>query len=419
MSRVLLTTFGSYGDLHPYLAIGIELQRRGHSVTIATVPAYAGKVTSEGFGFHPVRPDIAAGDTALMEYFMDRRRGTERVVRFLSSAVRDSYEDTLPAARQADVIVSHPITAGSVLAAQKLGIPWISSVLAPVSLLSAYDPPVPAPAPWIIKARALGPGFMNLFWRLGKYNASKWVRPIVALRRELDLPDTGNPIFEGSHSPRLVLALFSRYMADPQPDWPAHTVVTGFPFFDRDHAPEETPPELERFLSEGPAPIVFTLGSSAIFAAGDFYRESLKAVERMGVRAVFLTGPGIQGLPERLPPGIMTARYVPHSEIFPRASAIVHQGGVGTMAQAMRSGRPMLVVPFAHDQFDNAERARRLGVAQVVYRSRYNAASAEKALRGLAKCEAPAALLGDKVRAENGAATAAGAIVAQIPGLGS
>jgi UDP:flavonoid glycosyltransferase YjiC (YdhE family) len=207
-----------------------------------------------------------------------------------------------------------------------------------------------------------------------------------------------------------VLALFSRYLTARPPDWPPQTLITGFPFFDRHHEQASMPPELERFLSEGAAPVVFTLGSSAVVAAGDFFRESLKAVEQLGVRAVFLKGPSDQGLPEKLPANVMIADYVPHSEIFPRASAIVHQGGIGTTGQAMRSGRPMLVVPFAHDQFDNGERVRRLGAAKMVYRSRYNAARAEKALRRIAECEGAAAELGRKVRSENGTVTAAEAI---------
>lgn len=410
MARLLIATFGSYGDLHPYIAVGGELQRRGHRVTIASSPIYAGKVAAEGLGFHPVRPDIDPRDTAMIEYAMHPRHGTERVLRFIGDVVRESYGDTLAAARHADLLVSHPITFGAVLAAQKLGMPWISSVLAPISLLSSYDPPVPAQAPWLIRARALGPGFMRAIWAVGKRSVEKWLRPVVDLRRELGLPDTGHPAFEGSHSPRLVLALFSRYLAAPQPDWPRQTEVTGFPFFDRHHEQAGLPPELERFLAAGPAPVVFTLGTSAVAAAGDFYRESLQAVERIGLRAIFLTGTVAQNLPEKLPPSVTTAGYVAHSEIFPLAAATVHQGGIGTTAQAMRSGRPMIVVPFAHDQFDNAERARRLGAAQVIYRSRYNARTAEKALREIGACESAAADLGAKVRAENGAVAAADAI---------
>jgi UDP:flavonoid glycosyltransferase YjiC (YdhE family) len=409
VARILFATWGSYGDLNPYIAVGRELTGRGHAVTIATVAVYAEKIAAEGLGFHAVRPDPSLEDKAWGEAMMDPRRGAETVMRYMAAAIRDSYDDTVPAARQADLIVTHPLTFGAVFAAQQFGKAWISSVLAPVSFLSAWDPPALPPTPWIRHARKLGPGVMSALWKLGKGIAAKWVEPVVALRRELGLPDNGNPLFEGANSPRCILALFSRYMTDPQPDWPPQAVVTGFPFHDRHHelAPS---PELARFLDEGDPPVVFTLGTSAVLIAGDFYRASLQAVTRMGVRAVFLVGNEPQGLPEKLPPTVLAVPYAPHSEVFPRACAIVHQGGVGTTAQAMRSGRPMLVVPFAHDQFDNGERVKRKGAGEVLYRTRYNAVSVEKALRRLPACEAAAKKLGEQVRSEDGARTAADAI---------
>lgn len=413
MARILLTTFGSYGDLHPYIAVGLELLGRGHAVTIAASAAYAPKVQSEGLAFCPVRPDLIEVDRATAERVMDRRRGTEWVVRYLANVTRESYEDSLIAVRRADLVVTHPLTFGGVLAARQTRVAWLSSVLAPISFVSAYDPPVPAPMPWLIHARKLGLGFTGCLRRLGIWSTRPWVRPVDDLRRELGLPDTGNPLFEGANSPRRILALFSRHLADPQPDWPAQSVVTGFPFFDRHH--EEGPPqELDRFLSDGPPPIVFTLGTSAVAVAGGFYRDSLRAVQRLGARAVFLTGSYPQDLPDKLPSGCLAVSYAPFSELFPRAAAIVHQGGIGTTAQAMRSGRPMLIVPFAHDQFDNAERVRRLGAARVIYRSRYNAARVERALGELASCEAAARRIGELVRAERGAADAADAIEAAL-----
>jgi len=413
LARILITMFGSYGDLHPYLAVGTELRRRGHAVTIATSAAYRAKVEAEGMSFHAVRPDIELNNREMLAYVMDARRGSERVVSYLAGLVRESYEDTAEAARNTDVILTHPATFASVLVAQKLCLPWISTVLAPLSFLSAYDPPVAAQAPWLVKARMLGPGFMKWLWDIGRRQTLAWVKPVLELRRELGLGRGAHPIFEGSHSPSLVLALFSRYLAALQPDWPAQTVVTGFPFYDRG----ELAPELQRFLAEGPAPVVFTLGSSAVGAAGAFYLQSLAAVERLGCRAVFLTGSHPQGLPELLPP-VVLAPYAPHAAIFPRAAAVVHQGGIGTTAQAMRSGRPMVVVPFGHDQFDNAARVQRLGAAEVLYRSRYDARRVADVLQRLLQKPSyarAAAELGEKVRADDGTGIAADAIEARLP----
>jgi UDP:flavonoid glycosyltransferase YjiC (YdhE family) len=413
LARILLTTFGSYGDLHPYIAIGIELRSRGHQVTLATSEVYRAKVEAEGLSFHPVRPDITLNDQEQLGYVFDRKHGSERVLRYIAEHTREGYEDILPAAKQADVIVTHIITYGAILAAEKLGMPWISSLLAPCSILSAYDPPAPAPAPWVPKLRMFGVGFMRWFWGLGRRQVLAWVQPLLDLRREIGLPPGEHPVFEGANSPTLALALFSRYLAEPQPDWPPQMVTTGFPFYDRDLGHENLPPELDRFLADGPPPVVFTLGSSAVGAAGDFYLQSLAAVERLGCRAVLLTGSIPQVLPRTLPPGVIAVAYAPHSAVFPRAAVNVHQGGIGTLAQALRAGKPMLVVPFAHDQFDNALRARRHGGGEVLPREHYNTARAGRQLRRLLErpaYAAAAAAVGEKVREENGASSAADAI---------
>jgi len=414
VARILLASFGSLGDLHPYIAIGTELKRRGHTVTIATCAAHRTRVEAEGLAFHPVRPDADLNDQKLLAYVMDARHGSERVVRYLADVVRESYEDTVGAAQHADLIVTHPVTFAAVVAAEKLGLPWISTVLAPLSFISAYDPPVPSHAPWMHSLLALSPAIAKWLWNLARKQTLPWVGPVLELRREVGLPPGKHPLFEGSHSPAQVLALFSRCLGPAQPDWPPRTVATGFPFYDHG----ELSAELQEFLGAGPPPVIFTLGSSAVGAAGAFYVESLAAVTKLGCRAIFLTGAHAQGLPAKLPAGIMAVPYASHGAVFPHAAVIVHQGGIGTTAQAMRSGRPQLVVPFAHDQFDNGARVQRLGIAEVVPRSRYSTVRAARALAKLLQRSsyAPAAAkIGEEVRRERGSETAADLIERTLP----
>jgi UDP:flavonoid glycosyltransferase YjiC (YdhE family) len=111
---------------------------------------------------------------------------------------------------------------------------------------------------------------------------------------------------------------------------------------------------VQQFLDSGPPPIVFTLGSAAVHLARDFYVQAAAAAQLLGRRAILLLGRN--PAPPHLPSTILPWNYLPYARIFPSAAAIVHQGGVGTTAQALRAGRPMLVMPFAHDQFDNARR---------------------------------------------------------------
>jgi len=414
--QIVITTFGSLGDLHPYLALALGLQARGHRVTIATSPIYRPKVESEGIGFHAVRPDLSPDDTEMLRLVMDRKKGSERVIRqVILPHLRDSYDDLSQAVAGADLLVTHPITYAGPLVAAKTGIRWVSSVLAPISFLSRYDPSVLAPAPWLAKLYPLGmAGVINT---LGKFAARSWSDPIRRLRAEIGLPPGGDPIFEGQHSPHLVLAMFSKLLGEPQPDWPPHTLVTGFAFYDRLDKGMGTSSELTQFLDSGPAPIVFTLGSSAVMVAGDFYVESAAAAAELGRRAVLLVGRDPRNLPARtLPAGVIMAEYAPFSEIFPRAAALVHQGGAGTTAQALRSGRPMLVVPFAHDQPDNAARVVRLGVARQIARSQYRARRVAAELRIMLedpRYEARAAEAGRRIRSEDGVAAACDAIEQQ------
>jgi UDP:flavonoid glycosyltransferase YjiC (YdhE family) len=174
-------------------------------------------------------------------------------------------------------------------------------------------------------------------------------------------------------SPFGTQAWFSALLAQPQPDWPANTTITGFPFYDKLAPGEGLSARLARFLDAGPQPVVFTLGSSAVFAAGDFFEESLAAVRRIGCRAVLLTGEDSGNRQSSQWEEVLVAPYAPYSELFPRAAAVVHQGGAGTTAQALRAGTPMCVVPWGHDQPDNARRCVNLGVARVVPRNRYRA----------------------------------------------
>ena len=183
------------------------------------------------------------------------------------------------------------------------------------------------------------------------------------MRHELGLPKGANPLFDAKHSPHLVLALFSRVLGVEQKDWPPNTLITGFCFYDADAGNAALPTQLEEFLAAGDAPVVFTLGSAAVLAAGQFYEHSAQAAMRLGVRAVLLIGSDTRNRPEAaLPDSICVAEYAPYSALFPRASLVVHQGGVGTTAQCLRAGKPMLIMPYSHDQPDNARRMRRLKV---------------------------------------------------------
>jgi UDP:flavonoid glycosyltransferase YjiC (YdhE family) len=411
--RIVINCWGSHGDLFPYVGLAIALKERGHAPVVATAAIYRDEVESAGVEYAHVGPDLDPNDETLYERVMHPIKGSEVIVReLLMPKLAETHAQLRDVAAGADLLVAHPLTVSVPLVAEKMNVPWVSTVLAPMLFFSVTDLPVLPQLPLLRHASKLGVWGARAVVRLGHASTEAWFEPVHRLRAELGLPPAGHPMFEGLFSPHLTLALFSRVLAEPQPDWPPNVRTTGFVFY---NGPDPTlSPELEAFLAAGPPPVVFTLGTSAVGAAGRFYHESAAAAARLGVRAVLLTG-GFERnrpAPELLSDNVLLVDRAPHQLLFPRASAIVHQGGIGTTGQALRSGRPMLVVPHGHDQPDNAYRVTKLGVARTLYPRRYRAARVARELARLLGAEyAPRTeAVGSAVRAEDGAAEAAEAL---------
>ena len=414
-ARIVLNTWGSFGDVHPYMAVALELRARGHRPVIATMEVYRERMEAAGLEIAPVRPNIPQPkeqDEELIAKIMEPRTGPQFLMeQIVYPAVRDAYQDLLVAVKDADILITHPAAPAGPLVGRKTGLPWISTVLAPLSFFSVYDPPIPPVMQWTTKVFSLlGPRFLKLFFDAMKreYKA----KPVAEFRAELGIPDYGNPMFEGQHSPLRVLAMFSKVFAAPQPDWPPQTEITGFCFYNGDNE-SPLPPELSDFLDSGPPPIVFTLGSSAVWVGRDFYRESIEAAKQLGQRAVLLIGDERNHPGDKLPDNMIAVDYVAYDLLMPRASVVVHHGGVGTTSHGLLAGVPTLIVPFAFDQSDNAEHAQRLGVSRTVYRNKYRAPRVANELRKL--LEEPsfahkAKEVGRQLRQENGPARAADVI---------
>jgi UDP:flavonoid glycosyltransferase YjiC (YdhE family) len=176
------------------------------------------------------------------------------------------------------------------------------------------------------------------------------------------------------------------------------------------------PENLQKFLDAGEPPIVFTLGSAAVMDARDFFEESAKAARILNARAVLLYG--IFNEPPKITDEkIIAFDYAPYSLVFPRAACVVHQGGVGTTAQVLRAGVPQLVMPYSHDQPDNAARCERIGAARIISRENYAAETAVETLRELlsdSSYKKNAVEAGEIVNSERGTKMACDAIEAVL-----
>jgi UDP:flavonoid glycosyltransferase YjiC (YdhE family) len=431
MARILLATLGSHGDLHPFLAIGLALKEQGHDPIVATHAEFGHAVAAVGLEFHPIRPSHAEVLEASGTDMAGLVRRAEEDPWFL---LRDVYlpftprifEDISSIAAGVDLIVTHNWVFGAIIAAEALDIPLVRVALSPLFLQSALRPSSTGGVPYLH-----GGGVLRTRWNawlrdIARRQLGAKMAPAYDFRRSLGLPDNDYDfVFDfGRDDPaRLILAIYSSEFAAKQPDHPAKAKLTGFPHFDGD--PAEMPAGLDLFLSDGPAPIVFTLGSFVVNGAEDFYRNGLAACRALGLRSVLIVGPaeaekmrGFAGT------DTFICAYAPHAFVFPRAAAIVHHGGIGTTGQAMRSGKPQLVVPVLGDQPDNSRRLVELGVARRLMVARKllpDRASIRRLKRELAFLieDAGYATAGAKIAArlahERGAAEAARQIAAILP----
>lgn len=379
--NVLLPTLGSAGDVHPFIALGLALKARGHRATVLTNPYFQSVIESRGLEFLPVGT-LADVERAIADPDLwHPRRGFEAVARHAIVPSIEAVYRLIESHAQADTVVAASgISLGARVAQERLGLPTATIHLQPIVIRSLIDGGkfgnlrISARQPMWLK-RAL---FRFIDWAVLDRVLG---RPLNEFRATLALAPVRRVLAHWIHSPQCVIGFFPDWFAPPQADWPENTHLVGFPLWDGGAAPASNSSPLREFLRAGPAPIVFTPGSAAAHAQR-FFVESVAAAQKLGARAMLVTNFPEQ-LPRDLPAGVEAFGYLPFSEFLPQTSVLVHHGGIGTLAQAINAAIPHLVVPNAHDQFDNAWRISQLGLGRSIPQTRYRASKAAAALRGL------------------------------------
>jgi rhamnosyltransferase subunit B len=396
-THIVVVTIGSAGDLFPFLRMAIAARDAGHQVSFLAPAMHEPFVRQAGLPFTPLAIDIAVLDDPDLWH---ARKGFGVVWR----ATRPAAAQLLPfvaalPARQPCVLLVHPLALpeADLCRAARPDLRIAAAYLAPSNLPTIHDPLMMGPtriAPWVPLA------VRRWLWRgVGKQLIDPAVLPgLNAARFAHGLAPVASLLDYLFAVPDLSIALFPEWFAAAQPDWPRPLLRAGFPLYDPD--PGAAPdPAMTSFLAEGDAPIVFTPGTGNRQAA-QYFEAALAATAKLGRRAIFLT-PHAEQLPGALPAAVLWQAYMPLRALLPRVAALVHHGGIGTTAEALRAGTPQLVVPLAHDQFDNAARVAALGAGRVLPAARMNAARLERSLGQLlcspatARCRAIAAHFSD------------------------
>src|SRR5262245_52752753 len=380
--RMLLFPVGSAGDVHPFVGLAQRLRDRGHTVTVFTSGYFRSLLTKAGLDFVET---LSAEDYRELEKNKDIWRPVKSIKVLLGHPgvgedVRRQYRFIEERYVPADtVVVGGTLAFGPRIARERIGVPLVSAHVQPAVIKSLVRTPVFA-------GGGMKPWWPRWLKRLMYWVADRWiVDPIVGptlngFRAELGLPPARRFLTEWMHSPDRVLGLFPDWFGPPAPDWPPQVRLTGFPLYDeRDVKPVGD--DVRAFLDSGSPPVVMTFGSAMRFA-GPYFAAAAQALKSLGRRGIILT-PYHEQIPTNLPPGVVHFDYVPFGQLLPRAAALVHHGGVGTAAQGLAAGVPQLIMPLAHDQPDNADRLRRLGVGRELVPRRFTAANVARELKAL------------------------------------
>ena len=412
----IVIAWGSLGDVHPYVGLAVALQGRGHRVTFLTHPLLGEMVVNAGLRFHSIGSEEEADRVLRDPDLWDAQKGFSVVwnsVAALQSVVTDFILDQDRTMETA--VIAHPLVVPGASMARELdpSLRLIATFLAPANLRTCHDP--------LIMGPLHVPRWIPMSWRrwLWRRVDADMLDPVTvpginALRVARGLEPIANFASHLYGSADLTVTLFPSWFGPTQPDWPQSLVSGDFVLFDG--FPErESDPELKAFLDAGEPPLVFTFGSAMLHAA-EAFRASVDACRRLGRRGILLTAFPEQ-IPADLPATVKWFEYVPLRRLLPRAAALIHHGGIGTTAEALRAGVPQLIVPMAHDQFDNGARVALLCVGATLPRRRYGARVLAKQLATLlalptlhADCTAVAARFVDP----KSAATLCGGIEAAL-----
>jgi UDP:flavonoid glycosyltransferase YjiC (YdhE family) len=403
--KFLLASWGSSGDLHPFLALAVALRQRGHDVTLAGNPWWRSQTEAAGIPFLTAGPEQTPA--MLFEHpqiLSPRFMGLESVRALMREGVAPAlpamYETLLKAAPQYDCLVAHHFTFGAAMAAEKTGVPWVTVTLAPGVLPSAYH--LPAGAYCRAFGGPLGRTLNRFLWWFGRKVVSLAIDGgINRFRRAQGLPEVRDIMFRGV-SPQLNLLLYSSHFAAPAPDYTPEKKIVGFCYWDPLDA-WEPPKRLVEFLNAGSPPWLFTMGSAMVLAAQQFYDEAAVAMRGKPERAVLLAGPYAQQM-LNLPPNVLAMDSAPYGWIMPRCAAVAHQCGIGTVSHVLRAGLPSVLCPVAFDQPNNAMRLWELGVGRYLPHRQRTAQNLYAAFREVISGPAAHAAreLGQKLRAQDG-----------------
>lgn len=356
--RLVLSTWGSTGDVQPFLALSERLLEEGHQVRVCTSEIYRDRFIERGVDFYAVGTPFDFNRlNQAMDAIVQIKNPLKSAILIATEGILYKadhwYEDCLKGMEGYDLAVCHSADVSGQEAAIRNNLPWITVSYCPGFIKTRYEAPSPIPN--------LGAPLNALLWKMAEQLIRRQVDPLfndfIASIGGKERDCIG---LKGMYSPALNLIAASPSISKPPPDLPSEHKFTGAWFLkETDY---EVPLELQEFLDQGSPPVIISFGSMGGSKNAETTRILCEAVQLTGQRAIIQAGWGNLGM-ARPPGNICFVGYVPHNFLFRQGCCIIHHGGAGTTAAACRAGVPSIIIPHLADQPYWGCTLRKIGVA--------------------------------------------------------
>lgn len=361
--RIAIFTLGTRGDVQPYVALANQAVKKGHRAVICTGKTFEKFITDHDIEFAPAESDLMAmlQTKEGQDVFNNGVKHIFTTVKYMKEVVNPAYRKTLDqfweAAQGADVILYHPKAFGSADMALALGIPCISMPPVPITF------PIPEfPNLAVSSTKNFGGMINKLTYRMMAKGESASIKELNDFREKtLHLPKRKSGLYSYQVNGKDIPIIYpvSKALFPDVKSWDGRVYLPGFFFLDS--GIQELDPKVKEFVDQGSRPVVVSFSSMPLKNPPAFRNKLIRALKQTNNRAVVLTG--ISGMEFGDDETILAVEQAPHALLFPLAKGIVHHGGVGTMAAALKSGKPQLIIPFSVDQPFWANRLHGMGYA--------------------------------------------------------
>lgn len=412
--KIGIQTWGTDGDIRPFVALAGGLESAGHDVSLVVTSVHNKEYDhlAQKLNFPVLHTGTVKHDLKTLKTLHEKLRTTKIPINqlqivmenFFDPVVPEMYEASKTLCMENDLIIGHFLMHPTMLAAEKSAKPYISVSLNHGGIPSKHT----VPAGCINIGQALN----HLWWKFSNFVVDHaLINSINNLRQEEKMLPVKNIMDNVWISKELNIIPVSETLCDKQPDWSENNKICGF--FDIPDQAEtwETPTDLKQFIEQGSSPVFVTLGSML-----DLDQSPSKITEIL-IKGVLLSGCRaiVQSCWDKLPdfpdnPNIFKIQAIPHKHIFPHCSMVVHHGGAGTTQSATLHGCPSVVIEHFGDQPLFANELKRIGIApQVLHRRNLTSKKLAKAIKYVLdnpEMKKKAESFGAAIKKENGVASA-------------